>query len=623
MSAFSFLKNELPQGARDKNVVIIVIISIAVPFTCYILFLLTNPLYFSTDSMEVAIITNGLYGDDNYCQYIHPFLCKITRYLSFFLPNADCFTLLMHVAILVQYATFFLLLAGRSIRIQTRSMNLTDYGTIILALLSILFSSFGLHIWNVNYTIQTACITFVGLLTLFVSANQRRSVLWILIGTILTSFGFMVRQEAALLFLPFIGLEMIAIVIDLWRDNNRNKAEKQYYIRNMRCLFPALLIVVLLLTSKKIIYSVEPGKTAYRYNSARTEVVDYPMKSWSNSLLGDNEDKNTSFKKEDYIAARRWFLADTEIMTAERLEVIAQRGRKNQYNLSQTSVSSILKDMKGMFFQTNIFFQSLLIIAMILIVRNIIACSSLWTKIEAVLTFTGSFLIIAYYTFRGRAPIRVWEPVIFAAIFTLSSSALRDKRRINADSNYSPIIQQKDKKYTAQGKTIVIKNVLVKSNIDIVTILLIICILWQCIGQIVAGMCLQKPQNVLTARDSSADMLFADTLKEENSLYIWKNFESDILLKYMEVGKLPSYKVLSHNIPLGYWTYGQPYFTTFLDQIGHVNPIRDLVEKPNVFIMANDSYILDYLHLHYANEISLIESERIGSKPAFQVNYLE
>ena len=86
----------------------------------------------------------------------------------------------------------------------------------------------------------------------------------------------------------------------------------------------------------------------------------------------------------------------------------------------------------------------------------------------------------------------------------------------------------------------------------------------------------------------------------------------------MKAGKLPSYQVLSHNIALGDWTYGQTYYTAFLDRIRHPNPIRDLVEKPNVYIMSDDSYILDFLCIHYGDDISLFEAGRIGDRTAYQ-----
>ena len=606
------------------------LISIAIPFACYFLFLNTNPLYFSTDSMEVAIVTNGLYGSDNYCQYVHPLLCVMIRFLSGLLPHADCFTLLMHIVILIVFATLLFMFEGKWNRKNTEHRALSDYLFAVFTLLAIFFSTFGLHIWNANYTIQTAYITFAGLLTLFVSIAQDSSAKWIWPGTVLTCFGFMVRQEAALLFIPFIALESIGILTDrnmYTRIHIRKRAIKE----TIQYLLPAASIILLLLVSQKIMYSSEPEKSASRYNAARTTVVDYPMKSWSEDLVrnekaGENQEEKPGQEiplfKEDYIAAGKWLLADTEIMTMERLEAIAQAGRKDQYALSLYGFFSVLKEMKSMMFQKNIYFLSLVMITLILIVRNVFVCTSPWAKAEAIFTFLGSFSVLAYFTFRGRAPMRVWEPVIFAADFVLISSAMRDKCRATGTENTMSSYPANEPGTISQSNT---GNTESKTRtrsgtiVNAVFLLVIFCILWYCTGQIIKEMHLRSPQNVLTANDSSADELFRDTLDKGDRLYIWENFEANILFEYMKAGKLPSYQVLSHNIALGDWTYGQTYYTAFLDQIRHPNPIRDLVEKPNVYIMSDDSYILDFLCIHYGDDISLFEAGRIGDRTAYQV----
>ena len=68
----------------------------------------------------------------------------------------------------------------------------------------------GITVWNANYTIQTAAIVLAGLLILFTSMRQKRSLAWLFAGTLIISFGFMLRIESALLFLPFIALEVLS-----------------------------------------------------------------------------------------------------------------------------------------------------------------------------------------------------------------------------------------------------------------------------------------------------------------------------------------------------------------------------------------------------------------------------
>ena len=55
----------------------------------------------------------------------------------------------------------------------------------------------------------------------------------------------------------------------------------------------------------------------------------------------------------------------------------------------------------------------------------------------------------------------------------------------------------------------------------------------------------------------------------------------------------------------------------FLERIGHSNPIRDLVEKDNVYIMSNSDYILDFLQLHYGESIKLVATGEENGKIAY------
>ncbi len=78
-----------------------------------------------------------------------------------------------------------------------------------------------------------------------------------------------------------------------------------------------------------------------------------------------------------------------------------------------------------------------------------------------------------------------------------------------------------------------------------------------------------------------------------------------------------------HNIALGDWTSGQPYYSDFLARIGHPNPIRDLVEKDNVYIMSNSQYILDFLREHYGADLVLVEAGEINGYTAYKAEHRE
>ena len=104
-----------------------------------------------------------------------------------------------------------------------------------------------------------------------------------------------------------------------------------------------------------------------------------------------------------------------------------------------------------------------------------------------------------------------------------------------------------------------------------------------------------------------------------DDLYIWPNWHAAVPKHFGQQGKLPTLRVLEHNIPLGDWSSGQPYYTEFLSRIGHPNPIRDLAEKPNVYIMTDSGFILSFLRLHYGEDIELVPAGEVDGTTAFRV----
>lgn len=465
-----------------------------IPALFYTLFLFTNPLYTSTDSLTVAIVADGLYGSNNFCQYIHPLLCVIIKPLSRLFPTADVFTTILHLAVFYQLGLITYLGFERLPTGSFCSWLLQDYFTLLLTIMIDAFLSAGIVVWNVNYTIQTAAFVFTGVTILFLAVEHKKTCFWTASGTALLIFGFMLRIESALLFLPFIGLELVVMIIEKRRDWKK--------------LIPAVLTVAILLISRTVFFSTEPYKTASRYNTARTTCVDYPMENWT--VLEDID-----FSKEDYRAAKNWGLADTEVMTVDLLESIAKSGAKNEFSFDTAGIQSVLKEMWRRVLRTNLYMLMMLVLTVVLTVRNLLLCGSRWRKLESVLAILGGFIILVYFTFIGRAPMRVWLPVIFAADFVLICAA------VNSGT----------KRLTA----------------DIISQLLICIVLWFSVGQIMANNKWHEPQSVLTARVNADDSVYDNTFE---GLYIWPNWHATIPEYFCAIGKLPTVRVLEHNLPL-------------------------------------------------------------------------
>ena len=636
-------------------------VSLFFALSCYAGFMLFNPLYISTDNIGVAVVTEGYYGENNFCQYIHPLLCLIIKWLTPMFPTADVFTLLVHIAVFCSIALLFDLFAvsaftGSGQKNLTtftdsslyhprasssgffRGSGVREISITLTTGMSILLFSSGITVWNANYTIQTAAIVLAGLLILFTSMRQKRSLAWLFAGTLIISFGFMLRIESALLFLPFIALEVLSgffsaeknpglsSVLPIngnedtafvprfsfwtrfsradradrrtdradWTDRtDRGAGRADSTDRTDRgagqpgaagyiLFLPAAVIIFLLLASRFAFNLQEPYKTAGRYNAARTAAVDFPMKSWNAEIEAAS---SGHFSKTDYEAVTNWCFFDTEFMDVDMLESVVNTGRRNDYSLTRKGMSELLGEMKWTLLHSSLYMVILIGLSTVLAFRNLICCP--WPrKAETVLSILGVFIILAYFTFRGRAPMRVWESVIFAMDFVLFMAAT-DRTEHN------------------------------KKNVNTVCFFLMFILLWFSTGQLLAYVEFHKPQPVWVSRIPEEGGPFAITVSKEagkDPLFIWPNWHTYLPKYAEETGKLPSRELIRHNIALGDWVYGQPYFTEFLGNINAQNPARALLERPNTYLMGDyaSGLVLDYFREHYGAEIDMQAATDIG-----------
>ncbi|SDL31320.1 hypothetical protein SAMN04487833_11673 [Sarcina sp. DSM 11001] len=640
------------------------VISLFFALACYAGFMLFNPLYISTDNIGVAVVTEGYYGENNFCQYIHPLLCLIIKWLTPLFPPADVFTLLVHIAVFCSIALLFDLFAVSAFtgsgqkNLPTftdsslyhprasssgsfRGSGVREISITLTTGMSILLFSSGITVWNANYTIQTAAIVLAGLLILFTSMRQKRSLAWLFAGTLIISFGFMLRIESALLFLPFIALEVLSGFfsaeknpgllsvpsvngnedtapvsrLSFWTrfsradqadsteqaDRGAGRADSTGWIdrgagravptdrgagqpgaAGYIFFLPAAVIIFLLLATRFAFNLQEPYKTAGRYNAARTAAVDFPMKSWNAEIEAAS---SGHFSKTDYEAVTNWCFFDTEFMDVDMLESVVNTGRRNDYSLTRKGMSELLGEMKWTLLHSSLYMVILIGLSTVLAFRNLICCP--WPrKAETVLSILGVFIILTYFTFRGRAPMRVWESVIFAMDFVLFMAATDRTEHT-------------------------------KKNVNTVCFFLMFILLWFSTGQLLAYVEFHKPQPVWVSRIPEEGGPFAITVSEEageDSLFIWPNWHTYLPKYAEETGKLPSRELIRHNIALGDWVYGQPYFTEFLGNINAQNPARALLERPNTYLMGDyaSGLVLDYFREHYGAEIDMQAATDIG-----------
>lgn len=536
------------------------IIPIITATLCWLFYLFTSDLYLFTDNIGVAVVLNGFYSNP-LSQYQHPLFCLFVYGLSKLFPSADMYCATIHFLV---FSELTILMAILSPRKPLKKWKLQDYLLFTVSVLLCIFLSAGLNLWRANYTITAASLLFTGWLVLafFRDMNRPLSIK----GTVFIAFSYMLRKEAGLLFIPFIVLMLIAEGI----TSRRMSVIKRY--------LPACAVILFLFASQTIFNSIEPFSTAKRYNDARTVMVDFPVMSWNVDL---------GVSREDYDAAVNWLFSDTEVMNVDILEKTSEENGRNEYELSADGFRGALNNMRRIIWKTDVYMSVMAILCVMLTVWNIVTQESGWLKIIAIVAVIGAFIILLYFTFRGRAPLRVWQPVLFGVLFL-------------------------------ELALIIIGNNRQSSMAQSVFLLLVSIALYYSAGQVVAHAEFHSPCTVLTARTDADDSAYAQTFQDDD-LYIWPNWHAEIPEYFGKIGKLPTQRVLEHNIALGDWTSGQPYFTEFLERVGHPNPIKDLVEKDNVYIMSNSNYILNFLRLHYGEDIELVAAGEVNGKTSYRV----
>lgn len=561
------------KGVKNLKKIKAATLAVSSVMLCYILFLFTNPLYNDADSIEVATVVGGLYGEDNFCQYLHPFLCLMIRPINHLLPRTDVFTTIIHLAVFCTLCTL-VWLGGRSLwMIPLRKWMLPDWLQAGLVGLALLFLSAGIVIWNANYTVQTAFFIFAGLILVALAKKRRGSALY-LCGLAAVIFGFMLRIEAALLFLPFLALEILTELLEERKDRG--------YRDSLRKYLPIVLVIGVILSTRMLFYNMEPYRSAMRYNKARTTCVDYPMLSWSQISDRDN------ILQADYEAATSWVLLDTEIMNTALLERIAEQGNRDRFNLKRDGVQPVLKEMWRRLTQTNLYLFAFFVLSGILLVRNVLLIRSGLRTAKSILAALGGFIILFYFTMKGRAPLRIWEPVLFAVDYVLISAAIRTGKSI----------RNKTTEHAFQ--------------------LLLCAVLWFSAGQVIAHTQLHVPATPINAKYNVDDSAFSATF-ESDGVFLWKGWMSTVPRYFMSKDKLPTQRVLEHNLPVGDWIYGQPYFEGWLERIGISNPAQALIKTDRVYVMSDSGAVINFLKAHYDSTLEYEFAGEICSTSAYRV----
>ncbi len=371
------------------------ILSIILACACWIVAGLLRPLYTSVDNFTISTVTNGLYGNEYYCIYLHPLLCTLIKRISVILPSADAFLLLGHFLVLFETAwLLFLSMVSRKSILQRIA-----YSGLVL------FSTIAISLFNTNYTIQGASFVFTGCLTLFLANDQHKR--WYnVIGFLFAVFGTMWRVQAALIFIPFIALEFLSSVFE-----NKGKTDK-YQCHGRYGIY--IVVILSVLISQNVINNSSEYADAVKYDQARITLEDFPTRSWD-EIEGELKD----VEEIEFEAVKNWFLADTDRLTPELLSELAKAASTTKYSITPTGIVSAFIAMIAFIVGNSKTVWITITVVVLVFLRVISGHLSFLRKLESIFAVLGGLIILLYFTILGRAPLRVWYPVIYAILLIL------------------------------------------------------------------------------------------------------------------------------------------------------------------------------------------------------------
>ena len=534
-----------------------------------------RPLYMDGDNYEIALVANKIYGgetQDGYIMHFHPILCGILELVGN-IRSADCFTLTALVMLFAGvWVCTYLIAEHKSAWFERLLFCGVLFATVTVG-----------DLFHDNYTRWAAFLTAVGLMELLVMIhqkiyNRKKAVL----AAILLGCGMMWRDEAFLVFIPYIVFDIFMVFISAQKENRKNILK----ILGSILLLPVLCIGILGITDSYVKNS-EKYRESIAYDKARVSVVDYPMKSWE-----EVKDDFSDVSENDYNSVNGWFLIDTEQINEAYLLKISEIGRERPFEINAQGIIEMQKTVLEVF-NSNLGMQYLSSILILLFLFSMLSGFSWYHKLEIVCLYLGTDLIFLYFAYAGRAIDRSFIPGAYALLACMGVLYLTEA--------------QLEKKSDRMMKSILLCAIVCSYlNAEITE------------GSWTQGQSVfEVHENILNGYPQYCD---------GDNLYIWDLYvHCEYIMEYFALqGKLIPQELLSHHISEGSWIYGQVYFNEFLEERNAKNPARALLEREHTYYMARDcSNVLTYLKEHYHENVTATCIGEIENMPIWVFSVLE
>ena len=523
------------------------------------------PLYSGIDNYLISLVTNGVYSNkDNYVIFLHPFLCGSIKWLHNLLPFADVYLLLTEILTAIGVWIFSYCTLELSSTYYQKFYSQVILYALVMYKTSRCFD---------NFTITAVFFFCVGIILIgyaLLRYNGVHRIRIIVCSILYIAFGYMWRSDAAIMGVPYLGVVLFTCYVILWQRNSTYKRPENYtsFIRkdiilHCSCIFIVVMLVFGgLMIINTIVHTSSYYCNAVAYNNTRSYLTDYSQ-TWAEIADAPNDSNVT---ENDTKVAATMFLADTENLTLERLQKIAEHASKDIIPIPSIEYVYV------MLMSMTIFCPTFAILELVSLLTILFSKYNRYQKISIILIFLSYCCYSTYFIHIGRVLPRVYSGLyyyIFVAVMIILSER-------------SPLQCINESKTLLQNKCRVVINSFSLIIIIFVSIVQLALVMKHC-----------KPMQLALTANYNNDNVVDQNWQEDDNLYVWEVYSLDetLMKDYMNTGKLYSCNFIKHNIPSGEWIYGQRYFEDYLTWSKIGNPLKALLTRKNTYYVGTDKSI--------------------------------
>ena len=483
------------------------------------------------------------------------------------LPTADAFTLVTRVVLLAGIGSISYFVA-----LHFRHWPERLFAGVMLFLLII-----EMNLFSDYFMVWAAFFTFVGMVWLLRSMKTEVHGSWIAAGTFFLCCGLMWRLGG---FVPFIPFLLLGWGMDFLFGSKGKDAKIQYLKKTIRVFGPMMICFVLLLGIDYGYKHSEKYEDSVNFCDAVSSIVDYPMKEYE-----EVQDLLPGISENDYISLAEHMYADTDRITTEYCQKIAEVGKKTELQISLNSVFQNIYSLTARFYGLKNFRFWCIALAMIAV--WIWTSKAKWyEKLKIVFAGVGAYMIMLYLMLLGRLPERGMQVVLYAAMGILVVESVVEHP---------------------------------KYKFKIIPSLIII---------LLTGMILVNfksvdsgtHQSLANAKVGAEDTKWEKSYKD-GSVYIWKSsdYMKYPMRDFMAQGKLISQNFMDHHVIEGEWNFNQVYYKNYMKRLQVPNLTQALMKRKNTYYVAQDcTSMWTYLKEHYDENVQAIQVDELDGIPVWQ-----